>query len=67
MSASSTPRILLVIGGTGAQGLPAIRALLAPKDASQSHWKIRALTRDTSHRRAKELESLGIELVQGLL
>lgn len=67
-SSSSDSKVVLVIGATGAQGLPVVRALLAPSsDGKASPWKVRALTRDPTHRRAKELESLGVELYQGML
>lgn len=61
-------KIIAVIGATGAQGLPVVRHLLRPsEDGSPSPWKVRALTRDPNHKRAKELEALGAELVQGAL
>lgn len=67
MSTSSEPaRILLVIGGTGAQGMPVIRALLQPTtDGKPSPWAVRIITRDPTHRRAKELEALGVEIYKG--
>lgn len=58
-------KVIAVIGATGAQGLPAVRHLLESKDGKPSPWKVRALTRDPNHRRAKELEALGVELVVG--
>lgn len=61
-------KIIAVIGATGAQGVPVVRHLLAStSDGSPSPWKVRALTRDPSHRRAKELEALGVELIQGIV
>lgn len=71
-SAAKNPeRTIFVIGGTGAQGMPIVRTLLArdpSADAAGDHstsWNVRVLTRDPSHHRAKELESLGAELVVG--
>lgn len=59
-------KIIAVVGATGAQGLAVIKHLLAPsEDGSPSPWKVRALTRDPNHKRAKELQALGAELVQG--
>lgn len=66
-------RTIVVIGATGAQGLPVVRHLLRsstePGDGrgspSPSPWKVHALTRDVNHKRAKELVALGAELVQG--
>ncbi|KAF8319405.1 NAD(P)-binding protein [Clavulina sp. PMI_390] len=59
-------KIIAVIGATGAQGLPVVRHLLSPsEDGTPSPWKVRALTRNTRHRRALELQELGAELVQG--
>lgn len=59
-------KIIAVIGGTGAQGIPAIKHLLAPKaDGSPSEWKVRALTRNPDHWRAKDLVSMGAELLKG--
>lgn len=63
-----TPKkIIFVLGATGAQGGPVVKALLAPSaDGTPSPWGVRALTRDKTHRRAKELEELGAEIVEGL-
>lgn len=62
----SDSRIIVVVGATGAQGLPIIRGLLNPTpDGKPSPYKVRAITRDPTHRRAKELEALGVELYQG--
>ncbi|KAF8310117.1 nmrA-family protein [Clavulina sp. PMI_390] len=59
-------KTIAVIGGTGAQGFPIVKRLLAPSpDGSPSPWKIRLLTRDPNHHRAKKLEALGAELFQG--
>ncbi|KAF8310196.1 NAD(P)-binding protein [Clavulina sp. PMI_390] len=59
-------KIIAVIGATGAQGSVVVRDLLKPsEDGSPSPWKVRALTRNAGHHRAKELEALGAELVEG--
>lgn len=60
-------KCILVLGATGAQGLAVVDALLAPApDGSSSPYKIRALTRDPSSKRAQDLKSKGVELVLGL-
>lgn len=60
-------KLILVIGATGAQGMAVIPAILGPKeDGTPSPYAVRALTRDPTHRRAKELESLGVELFRGV-
>lgn len=62
----STKRIILVIGATGAQGIPVVKMLLKPSsDGKPSPYHIRAITRDPSHHRAKELEALGVEFYKG--
>lgn len=59
-------KIIAVIGGTGAQGMPVVEALLAPSpDGSPSPWRVRVLTRDPEHKRAVHLKQLGAELVKG--
>lgn len=61
-------KLILVLGATGAQGLAVIDALLAPaKDGSPSPYAVRALTRDTNSRRAKDLASKGVEVVEGIV
>lgn len=65
--ASMTPKLILVLGATGAQGLAVVDALLAPApDGSPSPYTIRALTRDPASKRALDLKSKGVELVLGL-
>ena len=60
MSGYATSKIF-VVGGTGAQGLPVISALVADKK-----YSVRALSRDPSSRRAKELLALGnVSILQG--
>ena len=52
---------IFVIGGTGAQGLPVIGALVADKK-----YSVRALSRDPNSRRAKALLALGnVEIIEG--
>ncbi|CAG8716526.1 9867_t:CDS:2, partial [Acaulospora colombiana] len=62
-------KLILFIGGTvelGAQGIPAIKALLSPgKDGEPSPYAVRVVTRDPSNWRAAELQNLGCELVTG--
>ncbi|KAF8663575.1 hypothetical protein AX16_000919 [Volvariella volvacea WC 439] len=59
-------KLILVIGATGAQGMAVITALLAnAEDGSPSPYAIRGLTRDPTSRRARELQSMGVELFQG--
>jgi uncharacterized protein YbjT (DUF2867 family) len=53
---------MLVTGATGQQGGAVIDALLAMKPAS---LEVRALTRNPSSEKAKELESRGVTLVRG--
>lgn len=56
----STPRIF-VIGGTGAQGLPVVQALVA-----DGKYSARVLSRDPYSRRAKALAALGhVSILQG--
>ncbi|KAJ8075688.1 hypothetical protein PM082_021318 [Marasmius tenuissimus] len=58
--------LILVIGATGAQGLPVVSSLLAPgKDGSPSPYAVRALTRDAKHERALRLQAAGVELFEG--
>ncbi|KAH9831588.1 NAD(P)-binding protein [Rhodofomes roseus] len=65
-AASTTKKLILVIGATGGQGMAVIDKLLAPgADGSPSPYAIRALTRNPDSRRAKELAARGIELKKG--
>src|ERR1041385_4678225 len=52
-------KVIAVTGATGQQGGAVARKLLA------EGWKIRALTRDTEKPAARELASLGAEVVPG--
>lgn len=66
--AMTVKKLILVLGATGAQGLAVIDALLAPaKDGSPSPYAVRALTRDTNSKRAKDLASKGVEVVEGIV
>lgn len=59
-------KLILVIGATGAQGMSVIPAILAPsEDGTSSPYAVRALTRDPTNRRARELEALGVECIKG--
>ncbi|KAK1240101.1 hypothetical protein MKX08_007543 [Trichoderma sp. CBMAI-0020] len=54
---------IFVIGGTGVQGFPIVKALVSDKK-----YQVRVLTRNTTSNRAKELLALGnVELLQGAL
>ena len=65
---TSQPKLILVIGATGAQGLAVIDALLAlSEDGFSSPYSIRALTRNPQNPRALELAARGVEVVEGLL
>jgi hypothetical protein len=60
MSSHTTSKIF-VIGGTGAQGLPIIRALVQDKK-----YLVRALSRDATSRRAKAIIELGnVTILEG--
>ncbi|KAJ7597920.1 NAD(P)-binding protein [Mycena floridula] len=65
MSTATSTKLILVIGATGAQGMAVIDGLLASKDGEPSPYRVRALTRDISGSRAKELAVKGVECVQG--
>ncbi|KAJ5833629.1 hypothetical protein N7474_001940 [Penicillium riverlandense] len=54
-------RAVLVIGGTGAQGLPVVKSL-----SSSKHFAVRVLTRDAQSARAQEIARLpNVTLVEG--
>jgi len=57
----SNPRIIAVVGATGAQGGGLVRAILA--DPS-SGFRARAITRKASGDKAAELRKLGVEVVE---
>jgi hypothetical protein len=60
MSSHATSTIF-VIGGTGAQGMPIVRALVADKK-----YAVRVLTRDSTSPRAQDLLALGnVSLLEG--
>ncbi|RDX42253.1 NAD-P-binding protein [Lentinus brumalis] len=59
-------KVILVIGGTGAQGLAVVDALLKTSaDGSPSPYSVRVLTRDTTSSRAKQIAKKGVEVVKG--
>src|ERR1700722_19386918 len=60
MSSHTTSKIF-VIGGTGAQGIPVVRALVADKK-----YSVRFLSRDTTSRRAMDLLALdNVSILEG--
>ena len=62
----SSKKLILVIGATGAQGLAVIDKLLEPAaNGTASPYAVRALTRDPTSRRAKELAAKGVDVVKG--
>lgn len=54
-------KVIAVVGATGSQGGGLIRAI---QEDSQGPFKARALTRNASSARARELASLGVEVVE---
>ncbi|KAL1747752.1 hypothetical protein HDZ31DRAFT_60930 [Schizophyllum fasciatum] len=60
-----TPKRVLVIGGTGAQGMHVVPAFLQEEGDMPSPYTVRVLTRDPSSHRARELTRLGAECVRG--
>ena len=65
-AAHAPNKLILVIGGTGAQGMPVVQALLAPaQDGSPSPYAVRVLTRNPDSPRAKQLAAQGVELFKG--
>ncbi|KAJ7152494.1 NAD-P-binding protein [Mycena filopes] len=66
MAAMSSKKIILVIGGTGAQGQAVIEGLLEPTATGDpSPYTVRALTRDPNSKQAKALSARGVECVTG--
>lgn len=58
---SDTVSKVFVIGGTGAQGMPVVRALV-----DDEKYSVRALSRDPGSRRAAELRALGnVSILEG--
>jgi uncharacterized protein YbjT (DUF2867 family) len=58
----SDKKVIAVLGATGAQGGGLVRAILADPSGG---FTVRAVTRDVSSDKAKELAKLGAEVVQG--
>ena len=56
---SPQPKIMAVIGATGNQG-----SSVAKTFVSLPGWHVRGITRSTSSAKAKEIEQLGVEIVQ---
>jgi uncharacterized protein YbjT (DUF2867 family) len=57
-------KLILVIGGTGAQGFAVVKALRN----SNPPFAIRVLSRDPENFRVKEqFKDLGVELIKGLV
>ena len=63
----SNDKLILVIGGTGAQGQAVVKALVEPSsDGAPSPYTVRILTRNPDHPKVKaELNHPNVELVQG--
>jgi len=57
----SIKKIIAVVGATGAQGGGLVRAIL---NDPESLFQVRALTRNPNSEKAKELSSLGVEVVK---
>jgi uncharacterized protein YbjT (DUF2867 family) len=58
----ANPKIIAVVGATGAQGGGLVRAI---QSDPQGGFRARAITRDTNSPKAQELAALGAEVVQG--
>ena len=56
----STKKTIVVVGATGAQGGGLVRAILSDPD---HEFNVRAITRDVTTDKAKELAKLGAEVV----
>jgi len=63
----SSKKIILVIGGTGAQGHAVVKALLEPNsEGAPSQYAVRVLTRNLNHPKVKaEFNHPNIELMEG--
>ena len=63
----SNDKLILVIGGTGAQGQAVVKALVEPSsDGAPSPYTVRILTRNPDHPKVKaEFNQPNIELVRG--
>ena len=59
-------KLILVLGGTGAQGRHVISSLLAnSEDGTPSPYTVRTLTRDPQSKHALALREQGVEVVKG--
>jgi len=58
---SAIPRLITVVGATGAQGGGLVRAILDDPDGG---FRVRAITRDPTSDKAKALAALGADVVQ---
>lgn len=54
-------KVMAIVGATGAQGGALARAILNDAD---SQFTVRAITRDTTSDKARELEGMGAEVVR---
>lgn len=64
---STSKKLILIFGATGAQGVHIVDSLLAPQaDGTPSPYALRAFTRDPSNPRAQELTAKGVECVKGI-
>jgi uncharacterized protein YbjT (DUF2867 family) len=65
-STTQMSKLILVLGGTGAQGRHVINSLLArSEDGTPSPYTVRALTRDPQSKHALALREKGVEVVKG--
>ena len=59
-------KLILVLGGTGAQGRAVVNSLLAPsEDGTPSPYAVRALSRDPESKQALSLIEQGVEVFKG--
>mmetsp|Transcript_8326 Transcript_8326/g.12823 ORF Transcript_8326/g.12823 Transcript_8326/m.12823 type:complete len:350 (+) Transcript_8326:152-1201(+) len=57
-------KVIAIMGATGKQGGATVRAFNALKESGNSEYKLRAITRDPSSKKAKAIESLVDEVVK---
>ncbi len=60
ISKAANAPLFVVVGSTGGQGRSTIHAL----EDSSKPYRVRAVTRDTTKPKAKELQALGCEVVE---